>query len=35
MVIQHGLEICSARNPRCEECVIQSHGEFYAERQAV
>ncbi|WP_222611597.1 endonuclease III domain-containing protein [Xanthomonas campestris] len=34
-LIQHGMQICRARNPRCEECVIQSYCEFYAERQAV
>ncbi|WP_386351493.1 endonuclease III domain-containing protein [Xanthomonas campestris] len=33
-LIQHCLKICRARSPRCEECVIQSYCEFYAERQA-
>ncbi|MBG3850713.1 endonuclease III [Xanthomonas sp. WHRI 8391] len=33
-LIQHGMQICRARNPKCDECVIRSHCEFYAERRA-
>lgn len=29
-LIQHGREICSARNPKCEQCLLQGHCDFYA-----
>ncbi len=30
-LIQHGREVCSARNPRCDQCVLQAHCDYYAD----
>jgi endonuclease-3 len=30
-LIQHGREVCTARNPRCEQCVLQAHCDYYAD----
>jgi endonuclease-3 len=28
-LIRHGRQICHARNPRCDECFLQNHCDFY------
>jgi endonuclease-3 len=30
-LIQHGREVCIARNPRCAICVLQEHCDYYSE----
>lgn len=32
-LIQHGRQICSARNPKCDICPVQSHCQFYQKMQ--
>ena len=29
-LIRHGREVCIARNPRCDQCVLQAHCDYYA-----
>lgn len=31
-LIRHGREICQARNPKCEICVLQAYCDYYAQR---
>jgi endonuclease-3 len=33
-LIQHGREVCVARNPRCEQCVLMAHCDYYANEVA-
>lgn len=33
-LIRHGREVCHARNPECERCVLQSMCDFYQARRA-
>lgn len=30
-LIRHGREVCTARNPSCDQCVLQAHCDYYAE----
>jgi endonuclease-3 len=30
-LIRHGREVCMARNPRCQICVLRQHCDFYAQ----
>jgi endonuclease-3 len=32
-LIAHGREVCQARRPRCETCVLQEHCDYYRESQ--
>jgi endonuclease-3 len=34
-LIRHGRQVCSARSPRCQECVLQTHCRWYADQQAL
>jgi endonuclease-3 len=29
-LIRHGREVCIARNPRCDQCILQAHCDYYA-----
>lgn len=31
-LIRHGRQVCQARNPRCEICVLREHCDWYAEK---
>lgn len=32
-LIRHGRQVCAARNPRCQECVLLPHCRWYAENR--
>ncbi len=34
LVIEHGRNICKARNPKCEECVLKKYCEYYKQNPA-